>query len=99
MPTTNTEAKTIGKDLRIAIKSLLLLLKMRAIRESAAKAAREEARTVIKPFNLERLSLETRIKTRLTGIEAPFTKQGMTRAYNALLSKAMYMRVFLLKWN
>jgi hypothetical protein len=96
-PTTNTEAKTIGKDLRILIKSLLLELKTKATRASAAKAAREEASTVIKPLNLDLVSLETRINTKLTGIEAPFTKQGITRAYKALLSKAIYIRVLFLK--
>jgi len=98
-PTTNTETKTIGKDLRILIKSLLLELKTKATRASAAKAAREEASTVIKPLNLDLVSLETRINTKLTGIEAPFTKQGLAKAYKALLSRAIYMRVFLLKWN
>lgn len=96
-PTTNTEAKTIGNDLRIVIKSLLLELKTKATRASAAKAARDEAITVIKPLNLDLASLETRINTKLTGIDAPFTKQGITRAYKALLSKAMYIRVLFLK--
>jgi len=98
-PTTNTEAKTIGKDLRIVIKSVLFELKTKATKASEAKAAREEATTVIKPLNLDLVSLETIINTKLTGIDAPLTKQGITRAYKALLSKAIYIRAFLLKWN